>query len=277
MELIASYRMGKTGNLATCEDFYHFNQHFAIVVDGVTSKSAKKWDSHHPGLIAAQEISKSIDNLPIEATAFEACTFFTKRIETLYRKYRVLTHMRTHPKDRFSCSVILYSHFHKEIWSIGDCQCLIDDVKYHEVKKIDNDLATLRSLYLKMEILRGKSVQSLLKNDSGRKIIMPFLRYQSHFQNSSRKKFQDYRYSIIDGFPVNQNQITIWQVPNNAKMITLASDGYPYLEPTLEGSEKALRDLIKTDPLLYKIYPATKGLQQDNVSFDDRCYLQFYT
>ena len=54
----------------------------------------------------------------------------------------------------------------------------------------------------------------------------------------------------------------------------LASDGYPYLKDTLEASEQALQEVLQEDPLLFRKYKATKGLQIGNRSFDDRAYIK---
>ena len=57
--------------------------------------------------------------------------------------------------------------------------------------------------------------------------------------------------------------------------IVLASDGYPFLKPTLANSEAALAHLIATDPQCVRYFIATKGLVSGNRSFDDRTYIRF--
>ena len=57
--------------------------------------------------------------------------------------------------------------------------------------------------------------------------------------------------------------------------IVLASDGYPVLKGTLAESERELSEILKNDPLCYKVYCSTKGLKKGNVSFDDRSYIRF--
>jgi glycerophosphoryl diester phosphodiesterase len=42
----------------------------------------------------------------------------------------------------------------------------------------------------------------------------------------------------------------------------------------LEASEQALQEILRDDPLLFRKYKATKGLQPGNVSFDDRAYVK---
>ena len=45
----------------------------------------------------------------------------------------------------------------------------------------------------------------------------------------------------------------------------------------LEESEAALEALLERDPFCCYENLQTKGIQRGNVSFDDRCYLQFAT
>lgn len=57
--------------------------------------------------------------------------------------------------------------------------------------------------------------------------------------------------------------------------IVLASDGYPFLKPTLAASEAALAEQIANDPHNIRSFIATKGIVEGNKSFDDRTYIRF--
>ena len=80
-------------------------------------------------------------------------------------------------------------------------------------------------------------------------------------------------YTVIDGTPIYMNGIKTIDV-SHAREIVLATDGYPFLKPTLAESEAALRELLRQDPMLVTLYQATKGFMQGNCSFDDRAYLR---
>ena len=54
----------------------------------------------------------------------------------------------------------------------------------------------------------------------------------------------------------------------------LASDGYPFLHPTLKESEAALARQLADDPQNISSFVATKGLVEGNNSFDDRAYIR---
>ena len=84
---------------------------------------------------------------------------------------------------------------------------------------------------------------------------------------------QNKTYTVIDGTPIYMNGIKTIDV-SRAREIVLATDGYPFLKPTLAESEAALRELLRQDPMLVSLYQATKGIMQGNCSFDDRAYLR---
>ena len=64
-------------------------------------------------------------------------------------------------------------------------------------------------------------------------------------------------------------------IPSSSSEIVLASDGYPFLKPTLAASEAALAEQIANDPQNIRSFIATKGIVEGNKSFDDRTYIRF--
>ena len=135
---------------------------------------------------------------------------------------------------------------------------------------MDEVIANARALYLEGEIAQGKTIEELMKNDSGREFILPLLVRQQYFQNARMDSL--YNYSIIDGFELNTKDIKVVKVKN--KSIILASDGYPKLFNTLSDSEKYLEYILKNDPLCIKLHKSTKGLKENLNSFDDRAYIK---
>ena len=86
---------------------------------------------------------------------------------------------------------------------------------------------------------------------------------------------QNIDYPVIDGFEIPTSKVKGVKVNDDCGEIILASDGYPFLKPTLEDSEMALSRQLADDPLCIGTFKATKGLMDGNVSFDDRCYVRF--
>ena len=92
--------------------------------------------------------------------------------------------------------------------------------------------------------------------------------------NSTNTNTGAYWYPILDGFPVPDEGIRIEPIPKKTHTIILASDGYPILKESLESSEQALHQILEADPLLFRTYKATKGVQEGNLSYDDRAYMK---
>ena len=46
------------------------------------------------------------------------------------------------------------------------------------------------------------------------------------------------------------------------------------MKDTLEGSEQALQEILRDDPLLFRQYKSTKGMKEGDISFDDRTYVK---
>ena len=82
-------------------------------------------------------------------------------------------------------------------------------------------------------------------------------------------------YAVIDGFDIFMPGVKVITLRQDEPHdIVLASDGYPFLRPTLKDCENALREQIANDPYNIHTFKATKGLMQGNVSFDDRALIR---
>ncbi|MGJ9457988.1 hypothetical protein [Oceanobacillus sp. CF4.6] len=102
--------------------------------------------------------------------------------------------------------------------------------------------------------------------------IKPLIQQQYYLQNV---KDSQYSFEVVDGFDIDLSKVKKVNVPSNAKEMILASDGYPFVKPTLLESESLLSELMENDPLCFRQYKCTKGLQKGNISFDDRVYIRF--
>ena len=78
-----------------------------------------------------------------------------------------------------------------------------------------------------------------------------------------------YQFWVLDGFPVSDKGIKIYNIPRQTRQMVLASDGYPDLFPTLQETEMALSRIIEKDPLLMDYHKSTKGVRPGAESFDD--------
>lgn len=264
--------ISKTGNEEECEDAIYLGSSFVAVIDGATSKTERRWEDQTGGRKAALTLKEAFAHLPPEATAREAIDHLTAAIKEVYERYQVLDIMRDEPVQRATACVVVVSLFRKEVWLVGDCQCLLNQELIRDEKEIDTITANARSMFLETEIAKGKTLEALREHDTGRAFILPLLERQMLFQNNPAAG--QYWFSIIDGFPVPEGGISIRPLPADIQTIILASDGYPFLKETLLASEESLQTILRDDPLLFRIYKATKGMSKANLSFDDRAYVK---
>ena len=275
MKVIESKIEGKKSP-ESCEDGLVVTADFIAVIDGSTSKTP-----HHlspdmkNGRYAMVLISEYIQHeLKPESTVEDFCEGVTSYIyNKVYRQQGIEEQMQAHPEERLTASAILYSKAKNEVWMVGDCQAIIDGKLYENNKPFEEIVARRR-----VELIRrGFTPQE------ARKTIEPLL-IQAMLEGQNKT------YTVIDGFPIYQIGVKVVSLnapqknvetdvadslPLPTKEIVLASDGYPFLKPTLTESEEALAHLLAYDPQCTHEFIATKGIVVGNKSFDDRTYIRF--
>jgi glycerophosphoryl diester phosphodiesterase len=121
---------------------------------------------------------------------------------------------------------------------------------------------------VKRLLAQGVTREELLLNDTARPVIIPHMIETMQQQNIS--------YSVVDGFPIPFQHVRTITLDFQPWEIVLATDGYPFLCPTLHESEERLSRQRSIDPLnMGPDFQATKGFHPDNNSFDDRTYIRF--
>lgn len=275
MKVIESKIEGKKSP-ESCEDGLVVTADFIAVIDGSTSKTP-----HHlspdmkNGRYAMVLISEYIQHeLKPESTVEDFCEGVTSYIyNKVYRQQGIEEQMQAHPEERLTASAILYSKVRNEVWMVGDCQAIIDGKLYENNKPFEDIVARRR-----VELIR----QGFTPQEA-RKTIEPLL-IQAMLEGQNKI------YTVIDGFPIYQKGVKVVSLnapqknvetdvadslPLPTKEIVLASDGYPFLKPTLSESEEALAHLLAYDPQCTHEFIATKGIVVGNKSFDDRTYIRF--
>lgn len=267
MKIIESIIIGKQSQ-ETCEDGLVITDDFIAVIDGSTSKTPKHLSPDMKnGRYAMTLISQYIQQeLKADASIDDFCQGITEYIRSrVYEPMGITEQIWLHPEERLTASAIVYSDKRKEVWMVGDCQAIIDGELYDNSKPYEHDIAQKRASL----ICQG------LSPAEARKSIEPML-------VKAMKEGQNMSYAVIDGFPIYRKGVKVVSIPttpslpdSNTVEIILASDGYPFLKPTLAESEAALSHLIATDPQCITDFIATKGLVDGNTSFDDRTYIRF--
>ena len=288
MKIIESSIIGKKSQEA-CEDGMVVTDDFIAVIDGSTSKTPKHLNPDMKnGRYAMMLISEYIrEELKADASVDEFCQGVTAYIyNKVYEKLGVEERLKEHPEERLTASAILYSRTRNEVWMVGDCQAIIDGKLYENGKPYEQEIARKR-----VEL-----IEQGLSPAEARKQIEPLL-------IKAMLSGQNRTYTVIDGFPIYREGVKVVSVSDSCSVqdsvpasdsvpcsdsvsasgtifvssseIVLASDGYPFLEPTLAASEVALAEQIANDPQNIHSFIATKGIVEGNKSFDDRTYIRF--
>lgn len=288
MKIIESSIIGKKSQEA-CEDGMVVTDDFIAVIDGSTSKTPKHLNPDMKnGRYAMMLISEYIrEELKADASVDDFCQGVTAYIyNKVYEKLGVEERLKKHPEERLTASAILYSRTRNEVWMVGDCQAIIDGKLYENGKPYEEKIARKR-----VEL-----IEQGLSPAEARKQIEPLL-------IKAMLSGQNQTYTVIDGFPIYREGVKVVSVsdscsvqdsvpasdsvpcsdsvsasgtiPSSSSEIVLASDGYPFLKPTLAASEAALAEQIANDPQNIHSFIATKGIVEGNKSFDDRTYIRF--
>ena len=288
MKIIESSIIGKKSQEA-CEDGMVITDDFIAVIDGSTSKTPKHLNPDMKnGRYAMMLISEYIrEELKADASVDDFCQGVTAYIyNKVYEKLGVEERLKEHPEERLTASAILYSRTRNEVWMVGDCQAIIDGKLYENGKPYEEKIARKR-----VEL-----IEQGLSPAEARKQIEPLL-------IKAMLSGQNQTYTVIDGFPIYREGVKVVSVSDSCSVqdsvpasdsvpcsdsvsvsgtisvssseIVLASDGYPFLKPTLAASEAALAEQIANDPQNIRSFIATKGIVEGNKSFDDRTYIRF--
>ena len=288
MKIIESSIIGKKSPEA-CEDGMVVTDDFIAVIDGSTSKTPKHLNPDMKnGRYAMMLISEYIrEELKADASVDDFCQGVTAYIyNKVYEKLGVEERLKKHPEERLTASAILYSRTRNEVWMVGDCQAIIAGKLYENGKPYEEKIARKR-----VELI----AQGLSPAEA-RKQIEPLL-------IEAMLSGQNQTYTVIDGFPIYREGVKVVSVSDSSSVqdsvsssdsvpcsdsasasgtisvssseIVLASDGYPFLKPSLAASEAALAEQIANDPQNIRSFIATKGIVEGNKSFDDRTYIRF--
>ena len=270
--VIEQYAVGKFDDPERCEDALAVTPHFAAIVDGATSKTSFRFSGRTPGRVAASLLVRLLADLPADAD----CSAFIARANEMfvrfYREHRLLDRARADASCRLTASAVVYSDARREVWSVGDCRLRIGGGEYRHEKAIDTLLSSRRAEAIESYLAQGGEPDALFVRDVGREAIREALLRQYRAQNPTAPD-TPFAYGVLDGFPPYAPDVRSYAVEAGQEVV-LASDGYPAVLPTLEESERRLRQILHDDPHCFRIFKSTKGVMQGQTSFDDRAYLR---
>ena len=306
MKIIESSIIGKKSPEA-CEDGMVVTDDFIAVIDGSTSKTPKHLNPDMKnGRYAMMLISEYIrEELKTDASVDDFCQGVTAYIyNKVYEKLGVEERLKEHPEERLTASAILYSRTRNEVWMVGDCQAIIDGKLYENGKPYEQEIARKRVELIEQGLSPAEArkqiepllIEAMLSGQNQTYTVIdgfPIYRegvkvvsvsdsssVQDSVPASDSSSVQDSvsssdSCSVQDPVSCSGSASASDTIPSSSSEIVLASDGYPFLKPTLAASEAALAEQIANDPQNIRSFIATKGIVEGNKSFDDRTYIRF--
>lgn len=306
MKIIESSIIGKKSPEA-CEDGMVVTDDFIAVIDGSTSKTPKHLNPDMKnGRYAMMLISEYIqEELKADASVDDFCQGVTAYIyNKVYEKLGVEERLKEHPEERLTASAILYSRTRNEVWMVGDCQAIIAGKLYENGKPYEEKIARKRVELIEQGLSPAEArkqiepllIKAMLSGQNQTYTVIdgfPIYRegvkvvsvsdsssVQGSVSSSDSSSVQDSvsssdSCSVQDPVSCSGSASASDTIPSSSSEIVLASDGYPFLKPTLAASEAALAEQIANDPQNIRSFIATKGIVEGNKSFDDRTYIRF--
>lgn len=306
MKIIESCIIGKKSPEA-CEDGMVVTDDFIAVIDGSTSKTPKHLNPDMKnGRYAMMLISEYIrEELKADASVDDFCQGVTAFIyNKVYEKLGVEERLKERPEERLTASAILYSRTWNEVWMVGDCQAIIDGKLYENGKPYEEKIARKRVELIEQGLSPAEArkqiepllIKAMLSGQNQTYTVIdgfPIYRegvkvvsvsdsssVQGSVSSSDSSSVQDSvsssdSCSVQDPVSCSGSASASDTIPSSSSEIVLASDGYPFLKPTLAASEAALAEQIANDPQNIHSFIATKGIVEGNKSFDDRTYIRF--
>ena len=306
MKIIESSIIGKKSSEA-CEDGMVVTDDFIAVIDGSTSKTPKHLNPDMKnGRYAMMLISEYIrEELKADASVDDFCQGVTAYIyNKVYEKLGVEERLKERPEERLTASAILYSRTRNEVWMVGDCQAIIDGKLYENGKPYEEKIARKRVELIEQGLSPAEArkqiepllIKAMLSGQNQTYTVIdgfPIYRegvkvvsvsdsssVQGSVSSSDSSSVQDSvsssdSCSVQDPVSCSGSASASDTIPSSSSEIVLASDGYPFLKPTLAASEATLAEQIANDPQNIHSFIATKGIVEGNKSFDDRTYIRF--
>lgn len=217
-------------------------------------------------------VSGFISTMPGDITPQLFCKGVTEAVRNIYTSRGIdMERLAANPTERMAASTVIYSRQRNEVWMIGDCQCIIDGIFYDNPKPYEQRVASIRAAFIHKALANGSCIDDFMVSDAGRAAAIGELIRSCGDQNKT--------FAVIDGFDIPFEHVRVIKIEQTCDSqpheIVLASDGYPFLLPTLDESEKALARQLADDPLCINTFIATKGMMKGRKSFDDRAYIRF--
>jgi hypothetical protein len=267
VEVVESCVVGKDPG-RDCEDVLVETDAFVAVIDGATDETGAIFGGRSGGRFAADVIAATIRTLPSSATAREFADQMTSKLrEAIRREAGELDGSTRWPVASVAC----LSAYRRQVWRIGDCSLAVGDRVYPGAKRVDDASYGFRAVVNAALLESGVDLETVLVEDPGARFSKPLYDLQQHLANTTGP----WGYGCVNGTPVPDEHVEIFDIAANVEEVVLASDGYPEVAASLVETERRLTELLEEDPAaIGALWKIGKSLKPGAAGPDDRAYVR---
>lgn len=171
-----------------------------------------------------------------------------------------------------SASGAVFSPTARKVVVVSDVWVALDGEARYYGHSYEQRMTDIRRAFTERELAAGRSVAELRREDPGRSAVIGLIAREAELRNVDAEGSSFF--AALDGQAVPRRLLTEVDIPPTVRLLTLASDGYPVLEPNWEATEAALRRAIDADPLRIGPHGGTKAVAPGAESYDDRSFVQ---
>ena len=152
MRIIESFIRGKYVDQSLYEDGIFIGSSIVAVIDGATSHGTLLWNGGSSGRFAREVLCEYLrlhEGELAELPAVECMSRLNNALSVSVK--RIHPEIYTDPNalaEYPRASIILFNDVAGEVWSYGDCLCIIVDELHSEVKEVDRLLSVTRSFVI---------------------------------------------------------------------------------------------------------------------------------
>ena len=257
IEIIEQFDVSKFGAASASEDRIVCSPHVVAVIDGASACARDSESAFQHLLNDASELLLQIGPTTQPAQLIKGLTqlFVDRRL----------------PSRDAGLFFAAYHHHRSEIWSVGDCQYLVNGVLMTQPVAAESLVTRARqSLLTACRAMAGVCDQTC--EDLERSMLRHLLTLQRRLANDENHPLG---YGVVNDGHLPDKFVRITKIETDATEIVLATDGYPVLMRTLGLSEAQLSRLLTVDPLCIGENAGPKGVGTGQISYDDRAYIRF--
>lgn len=247
-----------------CEDMIVVTDDFAAVIDGASDATGARFDGRSGGFLAAEAIAVAISALPADVDARGFADILSSAVAEAVGEISAGVRW---PVAVVACA----SARRREVWRIGDCNVVIGGVDHPSTFRVDDAVSSFRAALNAALLQQGTPLEQILNDDPGAQAARRLTDNQQHLANT----LGPWGYGCVNGCPVPDDHVEVMALPEAPTEVILTSDGYPRVLPTLLETERALADLVASDPAAVgELWTIGKSSRPGSNAPDDRAYLR---